>query len=112
MAGRKIQGAAPETPFMQNSSKKQDATPVLAIKHIGGAGEEFVAKQRGGITINVRKKADGAPAGVGSLADRLKLGLNSKKPGQKLGLPVNPNRKGINPIAPIAPLNFKLPEKS
>ena len=93
---------------MQNNNKKQDATPVLAIKHIGGAGEEFVAQKRGGITINVRKKAEGGPAGAaGSLADRLKLGMGAKKPGQKLALPVNPNKKGS-----IAPLNFKLSNKN
>ena len=91
MAGRKIKGAPPETPFMQKGCKPQDATPVLAIKHIGGAGEEFKAQKMGGITINVRKKMEGG-AGGGGLADRLKLSLSNKKPGGlKLGLPAKTN---------------------
>jgi len=32
MAGRKIAGGAPETPFMQNNNKIKDATPVISIK--------------------------------------------------------------------------------
>jgi hypothetical protein len=32
MAGRKISGAPPETPFMTNNNKLKDATPVIAIK--------------------------------------------------------------------------------
>lgn len=58
----------------------------------------------GGITINVRKKVEGGPGG--NLGDRLKMSLG-KKGGIKMGLPINPNKKAM---APIAPLKMEIPD--
>jgi hypothetical protein len=79
MAGRKIDNAAPESPFMTSKAPKSDATPIINnIRQV--EKKDYALKQAKGVAIRVPKAGGGGGAGMTFMANfAAKGGMAGKK---------------------------------